>query len=180
MPAEVVEAKIVTPSNHKGSFFRQGGWMMITAVGGGALMFLVQLIAKRLLEKEEYSAFVTLIQLTNWMMIPSLGLQMVFAQQAAAATTDSQRRQLVSTMKSVLLWTFCVWVLMALVTLGGLGHWVDALKLKDSTPLLLTLFVGLRCFGSRYFRGCCKAGKIFYGSDGWRCSTAWAACASAD
>ncbi len=143
MPANAVESPPMTAPSHKSSFFRQSGWMMITAVAGGALMFGVQIISKRFLSDEEYSAFAVLIQLTNWMTIPALGLQMVFTQQAAGAVTDLHRRQLVGTMKAVMLWTFCVWL--AMVGLAVIYHnqWIAALKLTNPMSLWLTVAAGL-------------------------------------
>ena len=87
MPAETLESPNMTEASHKSTFFRQSGWMMISAVAGGALMFAVQIFSKKFLSDEEYSAFGALIQVTNWITIPALGLQMVFAQQTAAAVT---------------------------------------------------------------------------------------------
>src|SRR5882724_3729450 len=133
MPVEAIEQPKMSAAHHKASFFRQSGWMMITAVGGGALMFLVQNFAKNILIKNnaEYSAFVALIAVTNWMQIPALGLQMVFAQQTAAAITEHQKRQLASTAKAVILWTFCVWAVMALLALIRHNEWITALKLSN-------------------------------------------------
>ena len=133
----------MTAPSHKSTFFRQSGWMMITAVAGGALMFGVQIISKRFLSDEEYSAFAVLIQLTNWMTIPALGLQMVFTQQAAGAVTELHRRQLVGTMKAVMLWTFCVWLAMAGLAVIYHNQWIAALKLTNPMSLWLTVAAGL-------------------------------------
>src|SRR5579871_3699359 len=103
MQANAVEAQPMTAESPKSTFFRQGGWMMISAVAGGALMFAVQIFSKKYLSDEEYSAFTVLIQVTNWITIPALGLQMVFAQQAAAAVDEEHHRQLVGTIKAVML-----------------------------------------------------------------------------
>src|SRR6516162_2615999 len=106
MPAQTLESSHVTEASHKSMFFRQSGWMMISAVAGGALMFAVQVFSKKFLSDPEYSAFVALIQVTNWITIPALGLQMVFAQEAAAAISGHHEQQLAKTIRSVMLWTF--------------------------------------------------------------------------
>jgi O-antigen/teichoic acid export membrane protein len=162
MPAEATTLPQTADQSHKSTFFRQSGWMMITSVGGGVLMFVVQVIAVGFLKKEEYSAFVALIQLTNWMMIPSLGLQMVFAQQAAAAVTEKQQRQLVRTMKLVLLWTFCIWLLMAVITFADLDRWIAVLQLKNSASLILTLLVGFTMLWQPVFQGLLQGRQNFF------------------
>jgi hypothetical protein len=86
---------------------------------------------------------------------------MVFTQQTAAARTEQQRHELVGTMKSVLLWTFCLWVIMALVTLGGLGHWIEVLKLKNATSLFLTLLVGFAMLWQPIFQGLLQGRQNF-------------------
>jgi O-antigen/teichoic acid export membrane protein len=143
MSTETVAPATAKAEAHKASFFRQGGWMMITAVAGGALMFLVQVISKKLLVDEEYSAFATLIQVTNWMTIPALGLQMVFTQQSAGATSEKQRHQLVGTLKSVLTGTFCIWAFMAVLVFLFRASVIDSLKLNNPLSLWFTVAVGL-------------------------------------
>ena len=141
MPVEAVEPPTMTAAPPKGSFFRQSGWMMITSVAGGAFMAFIHVFSK-VLPANEYSAFGTLLQVVNWMGIPAIGLQMVFAQQASAAVTDDQRRQLVGTARTLLLWTFCLWLLMAVFVLvlhGQIIHW---LKLSNPIALVLTVLVG--------------------------------------
>src|SRR4051794_21643200 len=78
-PAQVNDAKQ--------TFFRQGSWMMIASVGAGAFMFAVHFFSDAV-GKKEYGIFVTLLSLLANISIPGLGLQMVFAQQTAAALNE--------------------------------------------------------------------------------------------
>src|ERR1700722_12850150 len=127
MPATIIDSpEMTSAASHKSTFFRQGGWMMISAVAGGALMFAVQIFSKKFLSDAEYSGFGALIQLTNWITIPALGLQMVFAQQTAAAVTDEQHRELVGTMKTVMFWTFCIWLATVAAAFVYNHQWVAA------------------------------------------------------
>ncbi len=142
MPVEDVESSHVTAKSHKSTFFRQSGWMMIASVGGGAFMAFIHIFSKWL-PPAEYSAFGTLLQIVNWMGIPAVGLQMVFAQQASAAITDNQRQQLVGTTKALLRWTFCVWVVMAVVAVVFHNQLIAAFKLSNPAALWLTVLVGL-------------------------------------
>src|SRR6478609_8804412 len=75
------------------TFFRQSGWLMIATTAGGALMFAVHSIAQRM-PKEEYGVFTTLLQIISLMGIPAVGLQSVFAQQAAASLNPGHEREL--------------------------------------------------------------------------------------
>lgn len=141
MPVENLESAQMTAASHKATFFRQSGWMMITTVAGGAFMAFMHIFSK-VLPDAEYSAFGTLLQLVNWMGIPAVGLQMVFAQQTSTAVTDAQRHQLVGTTKAVMLGTFCLWMIMVLVALVFHGQFVESLKLSNPMALWLTVLVG--------------------------------------
>jgi O-antigen/teichoic acid export membrane protein len=152
MSAETIETPPAETPSHKAGFFRQSGWMMITAIGGGVLMFGVQILA-RLLPDEEYGAFAALIQVTNWMTIPALGLQMVFAQQAAAATTDEQRRQLVGTLRAVMLGTFVIWLGMVAISYLSRDFLIHALKLTNPAALWVTVVVGFTMLWQPIFQG---------------------------
>jgi len=103
---ETVKAEAIAA---KQSFFRQSSWMMGTSVAAGAFMFAVHFFSDKV-GKDEYGIFGTLLSMLANISIPGLGLQMVFAQQAAAALTDSQHRRLTATMRGVLLWTFIIWL----------------------------------------------------------------------
>ena len=161
MNSAAVEKKETALSGEKGSFFRQGGWMMITAVSGGLLMLGVQLISKKLLRDSEYSAFAALLQVTNLMAIPALGLQMVFAQQSAAVKDEAHRRRLISTTKSVLTWTFCVWLVMFLLGLVYHQQWTTELKLSNEWSLWLTVVVGLVMLWQPIFLGLLQGRQNF-------------------
>src|SRR3954463_8647288 len=106
---ETAKTPLMTEASHKSTFFRQSGWMMIATVVSGVFMSLIHGFSK-VLPEAEYSALGTLFQVLNWMTIPALGLQMVFAQQASAVITDTQRQELVGTARRVMLWTLCIWL----------------------------------------------------------------------
>jgi len=142
MPVETMESKRMTEPSHKSTFFRQSGWMVASAVVGGVFMAGVHGFSK-VLPPAEYSAMAVLLQVLNGMTIPALGLQMVFAQQTSAAVTEIQRQQLVSTVRAVMRWTFCIWLCMAVVTIVWHNKFIAALKLSNPAALWVTLAVGL-------------------------------------
>ncbi len=161
MPAHILEPTGVNQVSHKSTFFRQGGWMMIAAVASGALMFAVQVFSKKFLSDPEYSAFVALIQVTNWIIIPGLGLQMVFAQESAAAISGHHEHQLAKTTRSVMLWTFCVWLATAIAVFIFREPWTAALKLSNPMGLWLTVAAGLVMVWRQVFWGLLQGRQNF-------------------
>lgn len=123
-------------------FFQQSGWMMIATVSAGAFMYAVHIVAKQM-PKEEYGVFTTLLQVLNLMGIPAAGLQSVFAQQAAAAATPEQHRQLTGAFRSVLKWIFFLWLAIAGVVLLLSKQVQMALQITNPAALYITLLVGL-------------------------------------
>src|SRR5882724_2932990 len=112
MLAKTIETPVMTEAQHKASFFRQSGWMMIAVVGSGVLMSLVHVFSK-IIPESEYAVLGTLIASLNWITIPAIGLQTTFAQQASGVVTEAQRRALVGTTWAVFRGIFYVWLVMA-------------------------------------------------------------------
>ena len=160
-PAETIESPQLSEASHQSSFFRQGGWMMIASVASGVLMFAVQIFSKKFLVDSEYSAFGVLVQITNWIAIPALGLQMVFAQQTAAAITGHHESELAATVRSVMLWTFCVWVVTTIVAIICRDQWIAAFKLSNPIALWLTLAAGLVMVWLQLFQGLLQGRQNF-------------------
>jgi O-antigen/teichoic acid export membrane protein len=77
------------------------------------------------------------------MGIPAIGLQSVFAQQAAAAIDDEHHRQLVGAVRAVSKGIFWIWLLMAGVVLLALPFVVRSLQVVHVSAILLTVVVGL-------------------------------------
>lgn len=94
------------------SFFRQSGWLMFANVASGALMYGVHFFSK-VIPEEQYAIFGTLLALT--MCIPIMPLQMVFAQQAAAAIATGRQRQLSGMFRRAWLGITLLWGLGALI-----------------------------------------------------------------
>ena len=151
----------MTGEPHKSTFFRQSGWMMIATVISGVFMAFINLFSSKVLPADEYAAFATLLQMVNWMGIPAIGLQMVFAQQTSAVVDDAQRRQLVGTTKAVLTWTFGVWAVMVLVALVYHNQLIAALKLTNPMSLWLTVIVGFVMLWFPIFQGLLQGRQNF-------------------
>jgi O-antigen/teichoic acid export membrane protein len=79
----------------------------------------------------------------NLMLIPAIGLQTVFAQQTAAATTDRCRHQLAFTVRRLLAAVLVLWLAAALAAWVFQPDLLTKWKIANPATLWLTLGVGL-------------------------------------
>lgn len=142
MVSEQTQPAPVSASGDRSSFFRQSGWLMIATTAGGGLMFAVHMIAQRM-PKEEYGVFNTLLQIITLMGIPAVGLQSVFAQQAAASLNPGHERELAGVFRAVLRATFFLWLLIAGLVFLFRDQILSALKIANPAALWITVLAGL-------------------------------------
>jgi O-antigen/teichoic acid export membrane protein len=141
MLAAKQETAAVSGATHRFAFFRQSGWMMLATTAGGALMYAVHPIAKNM-GKSEYGVFMTLLQTMNLMQIPAVGLQGVFAQQAAGSMTPEHERELAGVFRGVLRGTFFIWLAMALAVVVFHKGILTGLKIVNPAGLWITVLIG--------------------------------------
>lgn len=115
---------------------------MIATTVGGALMYAVHPIAKNM-GKAEYGAFTTLLQAVNLMQIPAVGLQGLFAQQAAGAMTPEHERELAGVVRGVLRGTFVIWLAMAGAALVAQDEILTRMKITNPAAMWTTVVIGL-------------------------------------
>ena len=144
------------------SFFRQSGWLMFANVASGALMYGVHLFSK-VIPEEQYAIFGTLLALT--MCIPIMPLQMVFAQQTAAAIATGKQRQLSGMFRRAWLGITLLWAV------GALVMWFvqDQLIARwncSATALWITLLVILASAWLPMFTGLLQGKQDFF-TFGW-------------
>src|SRR5437870_5841337 len=108
------------------AFFRQSGWMVFAAIAGGVMTFGVHILNKKIPDAE-YAIFGTLLMVTA--CIPTMPLQMVFAQQTAQALAVNRGRQLAGMIRLACLWTFVLWAVGALLVFAFQGAIVQGWKL---------------------------------------------------
>lgn len=125
------------------AFFRQAAWMVVATTVGGVCMYLVHIPAGAWLSDAEYGVFLALLQVLNLMLIPAIGLQIIVAQQTAAAQSEAQRRQLAFTVRALLLAVGVIWIGMTLAAVLGRHRLLAALKISDPRALWATLPIGL-------------------------------------
>lgn len=131
-----VESAPVSATEHRASFFRQSGWLMIANIAGGALMWGLHFLAKRLKEGE-YSEFGAL--LTWAMILPTMPLQMVLAQQTAKALATGRQRELAGIIRMFWLGSFGLWLLAAGVIFFQQAELLRLLNIQSATGLWVML-----------------------------------------
>src|SRR5271166_4168129 len=141
------------------AFFRQSGWLMISAIAGGALTWFVHFLSKSIPESQ-YATFGTLLMVVA--CLPTMPLQMIFAQQAALALATGRERQLAGMMRLAALWTLIPWALGAVVVLMFQKQIVAGLHLPDAVGLWVTLPLLLVSLWFPMFGGALQGRQDFF------------------
>ena len=115
---------------------------MIATTFGGALMYAIHTIAKGM-PKEEYGVFTALLPTVSLIGIPAVGLQSIFAQQAAGSMTPEHERDMAGVFRGVLRGTLVLWLLMVGVAFLFQNKILAALGIINPAALWITLVVGL-------------------------------------
>jgi len=135
---------------------------MAATTVGGLFMWLVHVPAQAGLPPAEYGVFLALLQLLNLMLIPAIGLQMVFAQQAAAAIREELSRQLAHTVRRVLLGVSLIWLCMAVIVLGFRHELAAMLKIANPAALWITVGIGLATVWLPVMQGLLQGRQDFF------------------
>jgi O-antigen/teichoic acid export membrane protein len=141
------------------AFFRQSGWLMIASIAGGLMMFGIHPLSNRI-PPAEYSIFGTLLMVTA--VLPTIPLQMVFAQQTARALATHRERQLAGMIRLAWLWLFILWVAAAVVILAFQKQIVAGWKLGGAAPLWITLATVLIALLAPMFTGVLQGKQDFF------------------
>jgi O-antigen/teichoic acid export membrane protein len=159
MSAEKTES--VSTIDHKphAAFFRQSGWLMVANIAGGALTWGVHFLAKSVPEAQ-YAAFGTLLMVIA--CLPTMPLQMVFAQQSALALATGRERQLAGMMRLAWLWTFLIWLVIAGGVLFFQKQIVAGWHLPGPLGLWITLPLLLASLWSPLFAGVLQGRQDFF------------------
>ena len=141
------------------AFFRQSGWLMLSGIAGGVMMYGVHFLAKAIPESQ-YAAFGTLLMVVA--CLPTMPLQMIFAQQTALALATGRERQLAGMIRMGWLWTFILWALGALLVLFFQKQIVAGWHLPDATSLWVTLPLLLASLWLPMFGGVVQGRQDFF------------------
>ena len=118
MIAETPEDPPPRAAHQHAAFFRQSSWLMIANIGGGFMTLGVHFLSKKVPESQ-YAIFGTLLMVTA--CLPTLPLQMVFAQQTAKALATGRERQLAGMIRMAWLWMTLLWVAAVAILLAFQG-----------------------------------------------------------
>ena len=141
------------------AFFRQSGWLMFAAIAGGALTWGVHFLNK-VINPAEYSTFGLLLMVAA--CLPTMPLQMVFAQQSALALAKGCERQLAGMIRLVWLWTFILWALGVLVVFVFRKQIVAGWHLPNELGLWVTLVLLLVSLWAPMFGGLLQGRQDFF------------------
>jgi O-antigen/teichoic acid export membrane protein len=142
----------------KATFFRQSGWMMFATVAGGALMWLVHFLSKRIPESE-YGTLVSLLAIA--MLVPVGPLGAVFVQQTALALATGRKRQLTRMIRITLLALLALWLGAAVIVLLFQSTILQALQITNPGALWITMLVVLGSMGLPVFFGLLQGAQNF-------------------
>ena len=128
------------PASDRTTFFRQSGWLMIANIGSGALMWAVHFLSKAIPEGQygNFGAFVAVI-----MVLPTIPLQMVLAQQTARCLAEGRHGELSGIIRFLGMGVFLVWLVGAGGALWFQKTILTAWKVDQPMLLYLTLLVVL-------------------------------------
>jgi O-antigen/teichoic acid export membrane protein len=152
-----------TAASHHAAFFRQSGWLMIANVGSGMMMWAVHLLAKKIPEAE-YGAFGVMLAVV--MCVPTLPLQMVFAQQTANALATRRERELAGMIRLAGLVTLGLCLLLAAGVLVWQTDILTGWKLASPAGLWATVLAVLLSLWLPMFWGVLQGKQDFF-SLGW-------------
>jgi O-antigen/teichoic acid export membrane protein len=158
MPAKEVESPSVSADAHRATFFRQSGWLMIANIAGGVLMWGVHFLSKKI-PPAEYGVFGTMLAVA--MCIPTMPLQMVFAQQTAKALATKRERELAGMIRLVWLGTFGVWLVSSAAVLFWQGRILERMQIANPVGLWITLVVVLLSLWVPMFSGVLQGQQNF-------------------
>jgi O-antigen/teichoic acid export membrane protein len=151
----------IPTTDHKphAAFFRQSGWLMIATILGGLMTFGVHFLAKAV-DESQYAAFGTLLMVVA--CLPTIPLQMVFAQQSALALATGRERQLAGMIRLAWLWTFVLWLLGAVVVFVFRKEIMAGWHLPDAAGLWITLLLLLFSLWMPMFMGVLQGRQDFF------------------
>lgn len=155
------KAATIPTVDHKphAAFFRQSGWLMMANIISGILTLGVHFLSKKIPEAQ-YSIFGTMMMATA--CIPTIPLQMVYAQQTAQSLVTNRERQLAGMIRLGWLWTFILWAIIAAVILTNQAQIIQEWKLPGAHILWVTLAAVLMNLWMPLFAGVLQGRQDFF------------------
>src|SRR5512139_2034343 len=123
-------------------FYRQGIWMVSATVIGNLFSFGTNLVAAWM-SMAEYGLMATLLASATMMMIPAMGLQAVFAMEAAGSETREETDELAQNATAALLFTGLVWLAFVALAFHFREDIYRRLNMPHPGALWVTVCLGL-------------------------------------
>ncbi|HEV2392711.1 MAG TPA: lipid II flippase MurJ [Verrucomicrobiae bacterium] len=136
MVIEKVQSPLPAQEIHRASFFRQSGWLMIANIGGGVLMYAVHLLNKAI-PPGEYGSFGAFLAIV--MLLPTMPLQMILAQQTAKALATGHRGELSGVIRLFWWVTTMVWLVGAGAVFVFQRQILASWQMNQATGLWITM-----------------------------------------
>lgn len=136
MPAADIEIEKTATETQRAAFFRQSGWLMIANIGGGALMWLVHFLAK-VVPEGEYGAFGVLLSVV--MLLPTMPIQMILAQQTAKGLATRNERELSGVIRMFVFGTLGIWLVCSVIVLIFQSSILQRWQMTDPRGIYITL-----------------------------------------
>jgi len=114
----------------------------------------------KILPPGEYSNFGVLVMVVA--CLPTMPLQMVFAQQTASALAENRERRLIGMIRWTWFWTFVIWIIVAVLAMIFEKQIVSGWKLSSSAPLYATVFAILVSMWLPLFAGVMQGRQDFF------------------
>jgi O-antigen/teichoic acid export membrane protein len=120
------------------TFFKQSGWMVIATTLSGVFLVAVYPILVRL-PPEEFPIYFSLLRLFTVLALAAAGLQIVMAQDAAAAVTPEGKEQLAATVRAVGKAVLIFWLLVLCICIPLREQIIASLKISRPAALWVTM-----------------------------------------
>jgi O-antigen/teichoic acid export membrane protein len=159
MSAEKAEKILTIDHKPHAAFFRQSGWMMLAAVVGGAMSYLVHFLNK-FINADEYTAFGVLLAMVS--VLPMTPVQMMFTQQSALTLATGRERQLSRLIRMVWLGITVFWLVLVLGAFVFQKQIVAGWHLPNSLSLWITVVVVLFYMWLPLFSGVLQGRQDFF------------------
>src|SRR6266404_2209605 len=158
MLVEQAENPPMIQAAQRSTFFRQSGWLMIANIAGGMFMWAVHFL-NRFIHTGEYGRFGFFLAVV--MLVPTIPLQMVLAQQTARALASNREHELSGVIRMIWLVTSGVWLVLAIVVLLFQKQILARYSLSDPYGLWITLPIVLLTLWMPLFWGVLQGQQNF-------------------
>jgi O-antigen/teichoic acid export membrane protein len=142
MLADKAETPLLSEAKHRATFFRQSGWLMLASIAGGLLMWGTHFLAKaKSVPATDYATFGEFLAVV--ILLPTIPLQMILAQQTAKGLANHRERELSGVIRFLCLCALGLWLVACIAVWALQGSILQRLHLTTAVGLWITMLVVL-------------------------------------